>query len=77
MCRKKKEPPQQTDPPSIPVIELFPSEEFPEGEIQQYREEYVYVLLMYSILHYASDLLQYFGSKQLSRNTSRFDTKLI
>lgn len=40
-CRKKKDPLEQTDPPSIPVDELFPSGEFPEGEIQQYRDEYV------------------------------------
>ena len=39
--RKKKGPPQQTDPPSIPVVDLFPSGEFPEGEIQQYKDEYV------------------------------------
>jgi hypothetical protein len=38
-CRKKKGPLQQTDPPSIPVDELFPSGEFPEGEIQQYKDE--------------------------------------
>jgi methionyl aminopeptidase len=37
--RKKKEVPEQTDPPSIPVIDLFPSGEFPEGEIQQYKDE--------------------------------------
>ncbi|KZV39814.1 methionine aminopeptidase 2B [Dorcoceras hygrometricum] len=37
--RKKKEPPQQTDPPSIPVEELFASGEFPEGEIQQYKND--------------------------------------
>ena len=42
MHRKKKQPPQQTDPPTIPVSELFPSGEFPEGEIQQYKDEYVY-----------------------------------
>jgi hypothetical protein len=35
-CRNKKAPFQQPDPPSIPVDELFPSGEFPEGEIQQY-----------------------------------------
>ncbi|KAL0772385.1 hypothetical protein Bca101_037536 [Brassica carinata] len=29
--------PQQTDPPTIPVVKLFPSGEFPEGEIQQYK----------------------------------------
>jgi hypothetical protein len=38
-CRKKKDPLQQTDPPSIPVDELFPSGDFPEGEIQQYKDE--------------------------------------
>ncbi|KAG6651888.1 hypothetical protein CIPAW_06G144300 [Carya illinoinensis] len=34
--KKKKEVPEQTDPPSIPV---FPSGEFPEGEIQQYKDD--------------------------------------
>ncbi|PRQ55756.1 putative methionyl aminopeptidase [Rosa chinensis] len=29
----------QTDPPSIPLIDLFPHGEFPEGEIQQYRDD--------------------------------------
>ncbi|CAN0922901.1 Methionine aminopeptidase 2A [Linum grandiflorum] len=38
-ARKKKEPPQQTDPPSIPVADLFPSGEFPEGAIQQYKDD--------------------------------------
>ena len=39
MNRKKKEAPQQTDPPSIPVVDLFPYGDFPEGEIQQYKDE--------------------------------------
>ncbi|KAL0786281.1 hypothetical protein Bca101_002527 [Brassica carinata] len=37
--KKKKSSLQQTDPPSIPVIDLFPSGEFPEGEIQEYKDE--------------------------------------
>jgi methionyl aminopeptidase len=37
--RKKKSSLQQTDPPSIPVLELFPSGDFPQGEIQQYNDE--------------------------------------
>ncbi|KAF8113880.1 hypothetical protein N665_0045s0118 [Sinapis alba] len=37
--KKKKSSLQQTDPPSIPVIDLFPSGEFPEGEIQQYKDD--------------------------------------
>ncbi|KAF3788939.1 Methionine aminopeptidase 2A [Nymphaea thermarum] len=37
--KKKKEPLEQTDPPSIPVADLFPSGDFPEGEIQQYKDE--------------------------------------
>lgn len=37
--KKKKTSLEQTDPPSIPVIELFPSGEFPEGEIQHYKDE--------------------------------------
>ncbi|CAL4899714.1 unnamed protein product [Urochloa decumbens] len=36
---KKKGPLKQTDPPSIPVDELFPSGDFPEGEIQQYKDD--------------------------------------
>jgi hypothetical protein len=38
-CRKKKGMLEQTDPPSIPIIDLFPSGNFPEGEIQQYKDE--------------------------------------
>ncbi|WVY99847.1 hypothetical protein V8G54_025917 [Vigna mungo] len=37
--KKKKELLEQTDPPSISVIDLFPSGDFPEGEIQQYKDE--------------------------------------
>ncbi|KAH0889978.1 hypothetical protein HID58_052407 [Brassica napus] len=37
--KKKKSSLQQTDPPSIPVIDLFPSGEFPEGEIQEYKDD--------------------------------------
>ncbi|KAF3498281.1 hypothetical protein DY000_02056667 [Brassica cretica] len=36
---KSKKKPQQTDPPTIPVVKLFPSGDFPEGEIQQYKDE--------------------------------------
>eukprot|EP00252_Welwitschia_mirabilis_P024552 TRINITY_DN7327_c0_g4_i2.p1 TRINITY_DN7327_c0_g4~~TRINITY_DN7327_c0_g4_i2.p1 ORF type:complete len:477 (-),score=120.33 TRINITY_DN7327_c0_g4_i2:332-1762(-) len=36
--KKKKGPLEQTDPPSIPVADLFPSGDFPEGEIQQYKD---------------------------------------
>ncbi|KAI8018298.1 Methionine aminopeptidase 2B [Camellia lanceoleosa] len=31
--KKKKELPEQTDPPSIPIVELFPSGKFPEGTL--------------------------------------------
>ncbi|XP_026404543.1 methionine aminopeptidase 2B-like [Papaver somniferum] len=37
--KKKKGPLQQTDPPSVPVAELFPSGDFPEGEIQDYKDD--------------------------------------
>ncbi|CAH8254735.1 unnamed protein product [Arabidopsis lyrata] len=37
--KKKKSILQQTDPPSIPVLELFPSGDFPEAEIQQYKDD--------------------------------------
>ncbi|KAJ3671774.1 hypothetical protein LUZ60_007853 [Juncus effusus] len=37
--KKKKNSGQQTDPPSIPIDELFPSGEFPEGEIQHYKDD--------------------------------------
>ena len=36
VCSKKT---QQTDPPTIHVVKLFPSGEFPEGEIHQYKDE--------------------------------------
>jgi methionyl aminopeptidase len=31
---------QQTDPPSIPICELYPSGNFPEGEIMQYEQDF-------------------------------------
>ncbi|XP_057670000.1 methionine aminopeptidase 2 [Diorhabda carinulata] len=34
--RKKGGKPKQTDPPSIPIVELFPDGVFPIGEIQKY-----------------------------------------
>ncbi|BAT74576.1 hypothetical protein VIGAN_01227600 [Vigna angularis var. angularis] len=40
--KKKKELLEQTDPPSISVIDLFPSGDFPEGEIQQYKDDHGY-----------------------------------
>ncbi|KAK1414277.1 hypothetical protein QVD17_30021 [Tagetes erecta] len=36
---KKKKEKEQTDPPTIPVAELFPQGNFPEGEIQQYKDD--------------------------------------
>ncbi|KMZ56485.1 Methionine aminopeptidase 2B [Zostera marina] len=36
---KKKEPLSQTNPPSIPVDQLFSSGIFPEGEIQEYKDD--------------------------------------
>ncbi|CAI9284412.1 unnamed protein product [Lactuca saligna] len=37
--KKKKETKEQTDPPTIPIAELFPQGNFPEGEIQQYKDD--------------------------------------
>ncbi|CAM6089165.1 unnamed protein product [Calypogeia fissa] len=37
--KKKTTQLQQTDPPSIPVRDLFPNGEFPEGEIQHYKDD--------------------------------------
>ena len=41
MLEQTNPPPsnEQNDPPSIPVVDLFPSGEFPEGEIQKYKDE--------------------------------------
>ncbi|KAK9810488.1 hypothetical protein WJX72_011481 [[Myrmecia] bisecta] len=36
---KKKKPAEQSDPPSIPVAQLFPSGIFPEGEWQSYKDD--------------------------------------
>ena len=38
-------PLQQTDPPSIPVADLFSGRPFPEGERQAYTDEYVTCLM--------------------------------
>lgn len=38
---KKKAPAQQTEPPTVPVWDLFPDKIFPEGERQSYKDEYV------------------------------------
>ncbi|KAH0894484.1 hypothetical protein HID58_056913 [Brassica napus] len=37
--KASKKKPQQTDPPTIPIVKFFPSGDFPEGEIQQYKDE--------------------------------------
>ncbi|KAL2612746.1 hypothetical protein R1flu_024438 [Riccia fluitans] len=41
---KKKKALAQTDPPSIPVKDLFPNGEFPEGETQAYKDDNVWRL---------------------------------
>ncbi|XP_010508327.1 PREDICTED: methionine aminopeptidase 2A [Camelina sativa] len=40
--KKKKNSLHQTDPPTIPVLELYPSGEFPEGEIQHYKDDHLW-----------------------------------
>lgn len=66
MYRKKKAPSEQTnapsvlgqtDPPSIPVVDLFPSGEFPEGEIQNYKDEWVCAYLFIKFFFSISVLL--------------------
>lgn len=37
--QRKKANLEQTDPPSIPVKDLFPSGQFPEGEVQRYKDD--------------------------------------
>ncbi|KAI8149723.1 peptidase M24, structural domain-containing protein [Fennellomyces sp. T-0311] len=39
---KKKSPKTQTEPPTVPVAKLFPSNVFPEGEIHEYRDDNVW-----------------------------------
>ncbi|KAF4396962.1 hypothetical protein F8388_004930 [Cannabis sativa] len=59
--KKKKAPSEQsnapsvlaqTDPPSIPVADLFPSGEFPEGEIQNYKDEPICISLTPDVLFF-------------------------
>lgn len=56
-------PKQQTDPPSIPVTELFPDKNFPEGEIQEYiiprdgKDEWVQLVSQKNIINVAALLL--------------------
>lgn len=40
--KKKRESSVQTDPPSVPVKDLFPSGDFPEGELQEYKDDNVW-----------------------------------
>ena len=30
---------QQTDPPTVPISQLFPNGDFPEGQIMSYKDE--------------------------------------
>jgi hypothetical protein len=39
--KKKKTGSKQTEPPTIPVSKLFPDNNFPIGEIQEYANEYL------------------------------------
>lgn len=32
---------EQTDPPTVPISALFPGDNYPEGEILSYKDEYV------------------------------------
>eukprot|EP00898_Chlorokybus_atmophyticus_P001622 jgi/Chlat1/2460/Chrsp171S00135 len=36
---KKKTPLQQTDPPTIPMTQLFPDGNYPEGELHEYKDD--------------------------------------
>jgi methionyl aminopeptidase len=42
--KKKKAGSKQTEPPTVPVSKLFPDSNFPLGEIQEYTNEYFFVL---------------------------------
>lgn len=37
-----RRPLTQTDPPTVPICDLFPEGNFPEGEMQDYPETYVF-----------------------------------
>ena len=39
--KSKKKKLEQTEPPTIGLSRLFPHGEYPEGEIQEYKDEYV------------------------------------
>lgn len=60
--KKKKKPKKkkattatQSEPPRVGLSKLFPNGVYPEGEIQEYKDEYVYHLLY----QYISCLLQH------------------
>lgn len=40
--RSKKTPKIQTTPPTIPIVDLYPNKDFPQGEIMDYKEEYLF-----------------------------------
>ena len=35
----------QSDPPRVPIAELFPNANYPEGEVMNYKDEYETILL--------------------------------
>ena len=35
----------QSDPPRVPITELFPNANYPEGEVMNYKDEYETILL--------------------------------
>lgn len=47
---KKKTKATQSDPPRVPLSKIFPNGVYPEGEIQQYKDEYVYIHRNYGVI---------------------------
>ena len=47
--KSKPEPGKQTDPPTIGLSKLFPDGHYPEGEIQEYPNEYVAAPFTYQL----------------------------
>ena len=39
--KPKKKKAEQTEPPAIGLSKLFPDGKYPEGELQDYKDEYV------------------------------------
>ena len=68
-------PTEQTEPPTIPVRLLVKGQVYPEGEIQEYTNEYVLILLLLSQRQFVNFIIPY--STNIKHNQNYFRRKTL